>query len=203
MSDRVLISMSDNRIAELIALEADMLGIKAKLCEDIPKDVSGYGAVIFDDTRNTENVFFGESKVIFISKNGAMPPMEGAVLEYPFLLEELRRELGSSGGASSPTRALEEKAEFLLDREKRAVSLSGKEVTLSENEFTIFFELYANTGSYVSRERLDELLGIKSGGNMTDVYICHLRKKIEELTRQKVIYTARGKGYMMENRLSH
>jgi len=90
-----------------------------------------------------------------------------------------------------------------LDREKRAVSLSGKEVTLSENEFTIFFELYANTGSYVSRERLDELLGIKSGGNMTDVYICHLRKKIEELTRQKVIYTARGKGYMMENRLSH
>ena len=34
---------------------------------------------------------------------------------------------------------------------------------------------------------------------MGDVYICHLRRKIDNKLGLKLIYTIRGKGYMLKN----
>ena len=44
---------------------------------------------------------------------------------------------------------------------------------------------------------LSKLIGGASG-NMCDVYICMLRKKIDDQFGVKLIYTVRGKGYMIK-----
>ena len=56
-------------------------------------------------------------------------------------------------------------------------------------------------GEIISRERIMGLLGADDG-NISDVYICHLRKKLDEKLGRKLIITERGKGYRTNLRLS-
>jgi len=58
--------------------------------------------------------------------------------------------------------------------------------------------LYQNRGETVNRETIDMLLGADDS-NMGDVYICHLRRKIDNKLGLKLIYTIRGKGYTLKN----
>ena len=48
----------------------------------------------------------------------------------------------------------------------------------------------------VRRETLMEILGAEKG-NISDVYVCLLRKKLEQLCECHVILTVRGVGYSM------
>ena len=41
-----------------------------------------------------------------------------------------------------------------------------------------------------------------SDGNISDVYICRLRKKLEGNTKQRLIFTDRGEGYRTVLRFS-
>jgi len=50
------------------------------------------------------------------------------------------------------------------------------------------------SGEPVSRERIAEGIG-ESSANKVDVYICYLRRKLEQVTGLRVIRTVRGKGY--------
>ena len=50
----------------------------------------------------------------------------------------------------------------------------------------------------VLREEIDAILSVDDG-NMSDVYICHLRRKLDNKLGLKLIYTIRGKGYMLKN----
>jgi two-component system OmpR family response regulator len=75
--------------------------------------------------------------------------------------------------------------------------MDGRAVSLTPIEFLIVECLLQNRGKTVSREMLDELIGI-SDNNKTDVYVCYLRRKFRELTPIPMIQTVRGKGYMMK-----
>ena len=48
----------------------------------------------------------------------------------------------------------------------------------------------------VNEEELAEAIG-ESSSNKTEVYVCHLRQKLEKLTSVKLIRTVRNKGYLM------
>jgi DNA-binding response OmpR family regulator len=69
---------------------------------------------------------------------------------------------------------------------------------LSDNEYKVLSVLCENRGEAVPREEICSLLGV-TDGNMGDVYICHLRRKIDNKLGLKLIYTVRGKGYMLKN----
>lgn len=71
-------------------------------------------------------------------------------------------------------------------------------IPLSEYECKVLSLLCENRGETVERERIYSLLGAEAG-NMGDVYICHLRRKIDNKLGLKLIYTIRGKGYMLKN----
>ena len=55
-------------------------------------------------------------------------------------------------------------------------------------------------GSTVSREEILNLFDA-SDSNIAEVYICHLRGKLEAPFGIKVIYTVRGKGYTTDYRM--
>ena len=82
----------------------------------------------------------------------------------------------------------------LIDKNKRTVYFNGRLIKLTKFEFDILNELCRRSGETVKRERIMELLGATQG-NISDVYIYHLRKKLEENYGRKLIFTERGVGY--------
>ena len=77
------------------------------------------------------------------------------------------------------------------------VLVNGRPVSLTPAEWVIFDCLYSHRGDAVPREALASLLG--GGGNSADVYVCHLRAKIEKPLGRRMIHTVRGVGYRLDD----
>lgn len=85
-----------------------------------------------------------------------------------------------------------------LDHRGKSAKYGDAQVPLSECEYLVLSALFESRGELVPRERIYSLLGADDG-NIGDVYICHLRRKIDNRFGVKLIYTVRGKGYMLKN----
>ena len=85
-----------------------------------------------------------------------------------------------------------------LDHREKSAKYGDVQIPLSECEYLVLATLFENRGELVPRERIYSLLGAEDG-NIGDVYICHLRRKIDNRFGVKLIYTVRGKGYMLKN----
>ncbi len=84
-----------------------------------------------------------------------------------------------------------------VDKESMTAIYGEMKFPLSEYEYKTLSLLCEKRGEVVSREDIARLLQFDSG-NMGDVYICHLRKKIDNTLGIKLITTVRGKGYMLK-----
>lgn len=85
-----------------------------------------------------------------------------------------------------------------VDPQSKSAIWEDTEISLSDNEYKVLSVLCENRGTIVERECIYSILGAEKG-NMGDVYICHLRKKIDNRLGLKLIYTIHGKGYMLKN----
>ena len=90
-----------------------------------------------------------------------------------------------------------------VDTKRRSASRGGEEVELTSKEFALLELLALRTGEVVRRSDVWEQLydfnqDIES--NVVDVYIAHLRKKLEKPDLKKLIHTRRGEGYILEER---
>jgi two-component system response regulator ArlR len=89
-----------------------------------------------------------------------------------------------------------------LDSEKREVKVAGDIIHLTKKEFDLLYYLMKNKNIVVKRESaLDKIWGYDFVGNTNavDVYVRHLRTKIEEPYNLKVIQTVRGVGYLIKD----
>ena len=118
---------------------------------------------------------------------------EGADLVRPFAVEELVSLIEAKYTE-------EQKADGLYVSPTAAYAVyRGTEISLSELEHAILYYLYSRAGSYVSADELaKEFFGNENEKNTLRVYISYLRNKLDEAFRVKLIYTARGKGYMIK-----
>jgi DNA-binding response OmpR family regulator len=103
------------------------------------------------------------------------------------------------------TRASEEAflrvSDLELNRLTRQVRRGGKRIDLSPKEYALLEHLLLNAGRPMTRSLLVE----KSWGqsfdgltNVVDVYIRHLRRKMDESYEPKLIRTIRGLGYILD-----
>ena len=95
---------------------------------------------------------------------------------------------------SNTSRANDEDTFLIADFANRTVVHSGKIIKLTQSELDILTELCNAEGEIVSRERIMSVLGATQG-NISDVYIYHLRKKLESLGNRRFIFSERGVGY--------
>ncbi len=89
---------------------------------------------------------------------------------------------------------------LLLDPSRRLVSREGKEMIMTPKEFDLLYYLAANLGDVCPRnEILRQVWGyhFQADTNVVDVYIRHLRLKVDKGYRNKLIHTVRGTGYVM------
>ena len=88
-----------------------------------------------------------------------------------------------------------------LDCIRRKVTRDGMNIELAPKEFGILEYMMRNPGRPLSRTMIVEhVWDMDYDGltNIVDVYIRHLRSKIDEKWPDKMIHTMRGIGYMLE-----
>ena len=122
-----------------------------------------------------------------------------SVLCRPFYISDFLEVFGEQAAVESKRSSPAKKRHFLTVDQASKVALWGDmRIPLSDNECRVLAALCESRGKIVERERIYALLGAEDG-NMGDVYICHLRRKIDNKLGLKLIYTVRGKGYILKN----
>ena len=123
------------------------------------------------------------------------------IFQRPFFISDFVKYFGEYEAPKTPAfqkRKDKYKKPTFLTIEDGCAIWGETKISLSENEHKVLKLLCDNRGEIVEREQIYSLLGAEEG-NMGDVYICHLRKKIDNKLGLKLIYTIRGKGYMLKN----
>jgi two-component system OmpR family response regulator len=88
-----------------------------------------------------------------------------------------------------------------IDPATHAVVRAGTAVSLTPREFALIEFLAAHAGQVISRTRLlDHLWDANYMGstNIVDVYVAHLRKKLEQPFGRSLIRTVRGVGFVVD-----
>ncbi|MBO4457089.1 MAG: response regulator transcription factor [Butyrivibrio sp.] len=123
----------------------------------------------------------------------------------PFAIEELLARIRvalkrKSGSAAAATRQITIN-DVMIDLDRHEVSAKGNPVELTNYEFELLRILMENCNIVLDRERLiGEIWGYDYDGetNVVDVYVRHLRTKIDDKYGIKLIRTVRGVGYVIK-----
>lgn len=131
-----------------------------------------------------------------------------SILHRPFLMDELYSIIFSDEKSQNPKKRRSLKPGERQSKYKKGylkVDPSSKKAiwgtdgfVLSDNEYKVLSLLCDKRGEIVGRQEITDILGA-SGGNIADVYICMLRRKIDNRLGVKLIYTVRGQGYTLKN----
>ncbi|RDI45867.1 response regulator transcription factor [Falsibacillus pallidus] len=153
--------------------------------------------------------------ILLTARNMTMDKVAGLDLganDYitkPFEMEELlarvRSSLRQSAVSTSALKAEEEILtinDIMVNPQTREVERGGKPITLTPKEFDFLVYLLANKNRIVTRDNIiNNVWGYEYEGetNVIDVYIRHLRKKLEEdFSDSQIIHTVRGVGYIIK-----
>ena len=92
-------------------------------------------------------------------------------------------------------------ADLELNPATRKVSRAGKEISLTGKEYALLEYFLRHQGHVLSETRIVEHvwdMNYDPSTNVVNVYIHHLRNKIEKGFSKKLIHTIRGVGYVMK-----
>lgn len=166
--------------------------------------------IIYDsDYYSGDLSFVSKNQLPFIvlGKEGDVGEFENiiAFFERPFKVTELTTLVGdkfnvkrTTGITVNPTKTT---INMELDQFTKKVTIDKKSIKFSPKEFALLSLLYKNRGRIVPRQKvIDTIWGedYDSKNNADNVYINYLRKKLDDTLGVKMIYTIRGKGYMMK-----
>ncbi|MFA6437853.1 MAG: response regulator [Bacteriovoracaceae bacterium] len=126
-------------------------------------------------------------------------------LVKPFAITELlarvrsllRRKKGAERSATTLTIA-----DLTLDLVARKVIRGGKVIDLTSKEFSLLEYFIRNKNKTLNRSTITEHIwnyNFDTGTNIIDVYINHLRTKIDGGFPDKLLHTIRGVGYVLKD----
>jgi len=122
-------------------------------------------------------------------------------LTKPFAFVELLARVRALMRRGQPTPERLQVGELALDCIRRKVTRNNENVELAPKEFSILEYMMRNRGRPLSRTMIVEhVWDMDYDGltNIVDVYIRHLRSKIDDKWPLKMIQTVRGIGYMLD-----
>ncbi|KIL47926.1 response regulator transcription factor [Jeotgalibacillus campisalis] len=149
--------------------------------------------------------------IMITAKDGVMDRVSGLdsgaddYIVKPFAIEELLARMRALTRRTSDP-GLAEKSSILehrglkVDLNSYRVTKDNEEVTLTKKEFDLLQMLIENKNIVLTRDRiLEKVWGYDSEveTNVVDVYIRHLRHKVDSADSPSYIQTVRGAGYVM------
>ncbi|MCB2410721.1 response regulator [Hymenobacter lucidus] len=124
-------------------------------------------------------------------------------LAKPFEFKELlmrTRVLTRRYGESAAGQRVLRLADLELDLDRKSVVRAGQRIDLTTKEYSLLEYLLLNRGKIITRvdiaERVWEL-NFDTNTNVIDVYVSHLRKKLDKGYDIKLIHTVVGMGYVL------
>ena len=88
-----------------------------------------------------------------------------------------------------------------IDATARRARLNGTEIPLSRREFDVLDLLVRHAGHTLTKDQIEtQVWGFEadSGGNLVEVYVGRLRRKLDDADDNRLITTVRGVGYRLE-----
>jgi len=124
-------------------------------------------------------------------------------LTKPFVFDELlarvRALLRRRSDVKTPILKI---ADLELDPMSRRVLRSGKPMRLTTKEYALLEYMMRNPGKVLSRTLIGEHvwdMNFDPESNVIDVYVSHLRSKVDKDHDVSLIHTMRGRGYMLSD----
>ena len=194
------------RVSDISALpqECDLAVIDTDGLNDA--DSERIVALLSDSSSAVGAVLFGRSK----PRLALHKELRTVFLRRPFdcaefALSALDLLSGFSSLEESPSeteqKPSEERNELRFDATNNLFFYGEERLSLTETEHALLAALYGKRGDPVSRSEL--LLTVwgretESKTNLTDVYIRYLREKLDDRFGVRLIFSVRGKGYMLK-----
>ncbi len=202
----------DKRFERMLTLELSSRGVEIVHGVEINKSEMKKGKLFsiadLDFCRADEVAELArESDVIGFSRSyknelGSAAELCKAFMHRPFLTEKLISILfdGVEVHKKRENAPLKMKKHSYLtvDEVERCAVFGNERIMLTDCEYRVLSLLCEKRGEAVGREEISDLLGTRDSNNC-DVYICMLRRKIDNRLGLKLISTVRGKGYMISN----
>jgi len=124
-------------------------------------------------------------------------------LTKPFAFDELLVRVKALLRRGSPDRSsLLRIGDLEIDRQKQQVKRAGEKIELTPKEYSLLEYLSSNPGRVISRTMIIEHVWDESFQGLTnivDVYVRHLRSKVDDAHPLKLIRTVRGVGYCLSD----
>ena len=118
--------------------------------------------------------------------------------DFDELLARVRAIVRRGGERASSTMT---SGDLTLDSSSRQVKRGDKDISLTAKEFDILEYLMQNEGKVLSRDKLSNHIwnyDYDGGSNVIDVYMYHLRRKVDDGFDEKKIVNVKGAGYMIK-----
>ena len=200
--NRVAIISKNQTLIRFFQLEATFCGCSVQIFAEPPATMNEFDRVVLDVAAGycaAEDPACQIAAVLTEARE--KPPLPvNCVWEWPVSVEEAHIFFeGYTAIREEETPREESPAIYVLSEEQRQILYRNRTIELPPHAWRVLTCLGENAGSTVPREILDEEIG-EERGNMTDVYIHHLRKRLEEPYGIRVISTVRGVGYRLDTR---
>ena len=194
----VAIISQRKEFSRFFELEALNFGFQVSVFNESNADLSGVDLCIVDAEMNT-NIFDSNVATVLAGDDKDGEHFKEVIrMPYPTSLKELQRLYTSimlgKGSDDTASNTVEDEKIFFYKARNNLIRYCGEEIRLSEYELKLLECLCRSAKTPVSRDELNSLLGANSG-NIADVYVCKLRKKLETVNSKKIIFTVRTQGY--------
>ncbi len=202
----LIIVTADARMGSVIEAEATLCGVSALVYTEL----QGIGREQWEQTRiaivDLDGKIGGSIpehvRVLGLCRDPEtlMPRarrLAHVLFRRPCRMAELRREISAVlQHENRPLPTAQPKPSTLqLLQDSRCVLLGNTQISLSDKEFSVLSLLMQKGEEGLSKEELAALFG-NGLSNEGQVYICHLRKKLEHAFGVRLIKTVRNKGYV-------
>ncbi len=122
-------------------------------------------------------------------------------LTKPFAFSELLARVRSLlRRGQTDTKTILQVGDLTLDLVSHKVNRNGEEIELTGKEYSLLEYFMRNEGKVLTRTMIAEHVwdyNFDTFTNVIDVYVNHLRKKIDKKHPEKLLHTLRGVGYVM------
>ncbi len=207
----VIVITVDERLAEVLCAQAALCGMRSMTWQDaaaVPEKAWQSASVVVLNLDEKQGASLPEHlRVLGLCRDPEALPLRSRrvaslVFRRPFSMADFRRELIFAASQSPQESAAVQEVKpvstgsLQLLEDSRCVLDGERRISLSQKEFDLLSLLVQKGNEGVSKEELDECVGAE-GTNEGQVYICHLRKKLEKEPGVRRIQTVRGWGYRL------
>ena len=217
--ERLLLVSADERLQHLIAAEAWQLGIRVRsmTAASALSELSGASVrmIVWDaDTvalsRDAWDLLPKEIPLYVLCQADYVPEAsedraDVYTWQRPLSVSVLHREIMRTilGTQSPHTTEGERGLRMDWEPDGRTLRMGEERYPLTEKEACIMALLLRRRGATVTKEELREAISAvgdeqENASNKVEVYLCHLRRKLEQPTGMRLFVTVRGKGYRLE-----